>query len=46
MKRWNCQLEDRRGRRIGTRPAVTPEEATRDKIAELERKKPVSSDGE
>ena len=31
-------LEDRRGRRIGTRPARTPEEATRDKIAELERK--------
>ena len=31
-------LEDRRGRRAGTQPARTPEEAQRDKIAELERK--------
>ncbi len=31
-------LEDRRGRRAGTQPARTPEEALRDKIAELERK--------
>ncbi len=31
-------LEDRRGRRIGTQPARTPEEELRDKIAELERK--------
>ena len=31
-------LEDRRGRRTGSRPARTPEEELRDKIAELERK--------
>ena len=31
-------LEDRRGRRVGSLPARTPEEELRDKIAELERK--------
>jgi len=31
-------LEDRRGRRAGSLPSRTPEEALRDKIAELERK--------
>ncbi len=31
-------LEDRRGRRVGTQPARTYEEALRDKIAELEQK--------
>lgn len=31
-------LEDRRGRRIGTLPARTPEEKQRHRIAELERK--------
>ena len=31
-------LEDRRGRRAGTRPARTPDEELRDRIAELERK--------
>ena len=31
-------LEDRRGRRVGSQPARTPEEELRDKIAELERK--------
>ena len=31
-------LEDRRGRRIGSQPARTPEEELRDKIAELERR--------
>lgn len=31
-------LEDRRGRRVGTQAARTPEEELRDKIAELERK--------
>ena len=30
-------LEDRRGRRIGSQPARTPEEELRDKIAEMER---------
>jgi transposase-like protein len=31
-------LEDRRGRRTGSRPARTPEEELRDRIAELERR--------
>ena len=31
-------LEDRRGRRIGSQPARTPEEELRDKIADLERR--------
>lgn len=31
-------LEDRRGKRVGTQPARTPEEEMRDKIAELERR--------
>ena len=31
-------IEDRRGRRVGSQPARTPEEELRDKIAELERK--------
>ena len=31
-------LEDRRGRRSGTKPSRTPEEELRDRIAELERK--------
>ena len=31
-------LEDRRGHRVGTQPARTPEEELRDKIAELERR--------
>jgi Transposase and inactivated derivatives len=31
-------LEDRRGRRAGSMPSRTPEEALRDKIAELDRK--------
>jgi transposase len=31
-------LEDRRGKRVGTQPARTPEEELRDKIAELERR--------
>ena len=31
-------LEDRRGRRAGTRPSRTPEEEMRDRIAELERR--------
>ncbi|MDD3279534.1 MAG: helix-turn-helix domain-containing protein [Lachnospiraceae bacterium] len=31
-------LDDRRGRRIGSRPSRTPEEELRDKIAELERR--------
>ena len=31
-------LQDRRGKRIGSLPSRTPEEAMRDKIAELERK--------
>lgn len=31
-------LEDRRGHRAGTQPSRTPEEAMRDKIAELERR--------
>ncbi len=37
-KMGSAGLEDRRGRRAGTQPARTPEEAQRDKIAELERK--------
>ncbi len=37
-KMGSSGLEDRRGRRAGTQPARTPEEAQRDKIAELERK--------
>ena len=31
-------LEDRRGHRAGTMPGRTPEEETRDRIAELERR--------
>ena len=31
-------LQDRRGKRIGSLPSRTPEEAMRDRIAELERK--------
>ena len=31
-------LEDRRGRRIGSQPARTPEEELRDKIANLEQR--------
>ena len=31
-------LEDRRGRRIGSQPARTPEEELRDKIADLEQR--------
>ena len=31
-------LEDRRGKRIGSLPARTPEEELRDKVAELERR--------
>ena len=37
-KMGSAGLEDRRGRRVGTQPARTPEEELRDKIAELERK--------
>lgn len=37
-KMGNAGLEDRRGRRIGSQPSPTPEEALRDRIAELERK--------
>lgn len=37
-KMGSAGLEDRRGRRIGSKPARTPEEELRDKIAELERK--------
>ena len=37
-KMGSAGLEDRRGHRAGTQPARTPEEAQRDKIAELERK--------
>lgn len=37
-KMGSAGLEDRRGRRIGTQPARTPEEELRDKIAELERR--------
>ena len=33
-----CRFEDRRGRRIGSKPSRTPEEELRDRIAELERK--------
>ena len=39
MKKWeSAGLEDRRGRRIGSKPSRTPEEELRDRIAELERK--------
>ena len=37
-KMGTAGLEDRRGKRVGTQPARTPEEELRDKIAELERK--------
>ena len=37
-KMGSAGLEDRRGKRVGTQPARTPEEELRDKIAELERK--------
>ena len=37
-KMGSAGLEDRRGSRAGTKPARTPEEELRDKIAELERK--------
>ena len=37
-KMGSAGLEDRRGRRVGTQPARTPEEELRDKIAELERR--------
>ena len=37
-KMGSAGLEDRRGRRVGTQPARTPEEELWDKIAELERK--------
>ena len=36
-KMGSAGLEDRRGRRVGSQPARTPEEELRDKIAELER---------
>ena len=39
-------LEDRRGRRVGSLPSRSPEEEFRDKISELERKKPGFTDGE
>ena len=38
-KMGSAGLEDRRGRRIGSKPSRTPEEELRDRIAELERKK-------
>ena len=31
-------LQDRRGKRIGSMPSRTPEEALRDRVAELEHK--------
>ena len=37
-KMGSAGLEDRRGRRVGSQPARTPEEELRGKIAELERK--------
>jgi transposase-like protein len=37
-KMGSAGLEDRRGRRAGSQPSRTPEEALRDKIVELERK--------
>lgn len=37
-KMGSAGLEDRRGRRIGSKPSRTPEEELRDRIAELERK--------
>ena len=37
-KMGSAGLEDRRGRRVGTQLARTPEEELRDKIAELERR--------
>lgn len=36
-KMGSAGLEDRRGRRVGSQPARTPEEILRDRIAELER---------
>lgn len=38
-KMGSAGLEDRRGRRAGTQPSRTPEEALRDRIAQLEREK-------
>jgi transposase-like protein len=35
----SASLEDRRGRRTGTQPSRTPEEAMRDRIVQLEREK-------
>ena len=37
-KMGSTGLEDRRGRRIGSKPSRTPEEELRNRIAELERK--------
>ena len=37
-KMGSAGLEDRRGKRVGSQPARTPEEELRNKIAELERK--------
>src|SRR5699024_11836598 len=37
-KMGSAGLEDRRGRRIGSKPSRTSEEELRDRIAELERK--------
>ena len=37
-KMGSAGLEDRRGRRVGSQPARTPEEILRDRIVELERK--------
>ena len=39
QKMGSAGLEDRRGRRIGSKPSRTPEEELRDRIAELEREK-------
>jgi len=38
-KMGSAGLEDRRGRRTGTQPSRTPEEAMRDRIIQLEREK-------
>jgi transposase-like protein len=38
-KMGSAGLEDRRGRRAGTQPSRTPEEALRDRISLLEREK-------
>lgn len=38
-KMGSAGLEDRRGRRIGTQPSRTPEEALHDRISQLEREK-------